>query len=479
MGDSPIKSRQTLWAEFRFAAIGQLLSSPPPKGELKMAITELANKRWRHPTIPGQELQVSRPTLERWYYQALRDRSSPMEALKKRCRSDVGRSRKMSEEAKKILLDLYDNYQHWSYQLHRDNLQVALKSAGLPTPSYSTVRRYLLSLGKRKVAKKKNRDRPGYQRSLEKRAHFECRSFENQYVNGLWHLDFHHCSRSVITTAGEIIYPVALGVLDDHSRLICHLQWYLAESAVNLVHGFKQALLKRNMPRKLLTDNGSAMLSQEFTQGLTRLSILHETTLPYSPNQNGKQEIFWGQLEGRLIAMLERQRSLTLQQLNDLSTVWVEKDYNHGVHREIKATPYERFISSGDVSRKSLPMDELELAFMRDEKRLLRSSDCTISLGGKRFEVPSQYRHLRELVVRYASWDLSRVYLVDRQSGKILSKIFPLDKVANSISGRKSMEVIKLAPTNSDEDALPPLLQAMYQDHLDAGDIATYLPKDH
>ncbi len=38
---------------------------------------------------------------------------------------------------------------------------------------------------------------------------------------------------------------------------------------------------------------------------LGRLGITHATTLPYSPYQNGKQEAFWGQVEGRLLAMLE------------------------------------------------------------------------------------------------------------------------------------------------------------------------------
>ena len=46
--------------------------------------------------------------------------------------------------------------------------------------------------------------------------------------------------------------------------------------------GFSQAFQKRALPRALMTDNGSAMLAAETTQGLTRLSILHETTLPYA-----------------------------------------------------------------------------------------------------------------------------------------------------------------------------------------------------
>jgi putative transposase len=34
------------------------------------------------------------------------------------------------------------------------------------------------------------------------------------------------------------------------------------------------------LPRALLTDNGRAMLAAEVQQGLERLGILHETTLP-------------------------------------------------------------------------------------------------------------------------------------------------------------------------------------------------------
>jgi transposase InsO family protein len=58
--------------------------------------------------------------------------------------------------------------------------------------------------------------------------------------------------------------------------------------------------------RALLTDNGAAMLAAETVEGLGRLGVVHHTTLPpYSPEQNGKQESFWGQIEGRLLPMLE------------------------------------------------------------------------------------------------------------------------------------------------------------------------------
>jgi putative transposase len=142
----------------------------------------------------------------------------------------------------------------------------------------------------------------------------------------LWHLDFHHGSHKVLTRSGQWITPLVLGVIDDHSRLVCHLQWYLDETAESLVHGLCQAFQKRGLPRALMTDNGAAMQADEFRQGLHTLSILHETTLPYSPYQNAKQESFWATLEGRLMAMLEGVTELTLQRLNEITQAWVEQE---------------------------------------------------------------------------------------------------------------------------------------------------------
>jgi transposase InsO family protein len=79
----------------------------------------------------------------------------------------------------------------------------------------------------------------------------------------------------------------------------------LSESAENIVHGLSQAMQKRGLPRAAMSDNGAAMTAIEITEGLARLGILHQTTLPYSPYQNGKQEVLWASVEGRLMAMLE------------------------------------------------------------------------------------------------------------------------------------------------------------------------------
>ena len=108
----------------------------------------------------------------------------------------------------------------------------------------------------------------------------EVRSFEATHVGSLFHLDGHQGSLKVLNRQGEWITPIGLCVIDDHSRLICHLQWYAHENTQCLVHVVSQALQRRQLPRAIYSDNGSAMISGEFTAGLHRLGILALTTRP-------------------------------------------------------------------------------------------------------------------------------------------------------------------------------------------------------
>src|ERR1700723_3476965 len=204
-----------------------------------------------------------------------------------------------------------------------------------------------------------SRQRPGEIAAEQRRTTREVRSYEAEHVGALWHLDFHHGSRKVVTPAGKWLHPIALAILDDHSRLCCHIQWYLSETAEDLVHGLSQAIQKRGLPRALLTDNGAAMVAEETTEGLMRLGILHERTLPYSPYQNGKQEAFWGTLEGRLVKMLDGVAELTLEFLNQATQAWVEVEYNRAVHRETGCSPVERLKQGPDVFRESPSSESL------------------------------------------------------------------------------------------------------------------------
>jgi putative transposase len=317
---------------------------------------------------------------------------------------------------------------------------------------------------------------PGQAVADERLREKETRSFEVEYVGGLWHLDFHKASRPILTGGGERVTPLALCILDDHSRLACHIQWYLNEDTPALVHGFIQALQKRGLPRALLSDNGSAMTSGEFTQGLMRIGIEHDTTLPYSPHQNGKQESFWGNLEGRCIAMLDGDKALGLKKLNDVTQAWVEMEYNKKIHSETSQTPLDRFIHGKDVLRPAPDYATLANAFRRDVKRSQRRSDGTFCLDGKRFEIPVAYRSLPRITVRYAWWDLSRVHLIDDRTQNLLCPLYPVDLLRNADGRRR--EIDPTAPKDSPPLIYeePPLLQKLIAEYSASGLPPAYIP---
>jgi len=467
--DTPARVR---WARLRFQIIGPLFAAPPDEGELRQRIEELAAKPWRHPTT-GEAIRFAFKTIERWFYVA-RAAGDPLTALARKVPSHAGTHPMVSDAVGEAIRRQYRDHPRWTFQLHHDNLQVVVREQpGLgPMPGYTTVCRYMKHHGLLRARKKRRRE--------DQRDNFaqrETRSYEVSHVHGLWHLDFHEGSRAILTADGEWKKPQLLGILDDRSRLCCHLQWYWAETAEVLVHGLSQAFHKRGLPRAPLTDNGAAMLAAETTEGLERLSIVHHTTLPYSPEQNGKQESFWGQIEGRLLPMLEGESPLTLELLNTASQAWVEQGYHRKEHSEIKETPLDRYLRGPSVGREGPSSDALRRAFRTEVSRIQRRSDGTVTVEGVRFEVPAAYRTLLQLRVRVARWDISAIDLVDPRSGQHLATLLPLDKAKNAERVRRVV-----VPTGEDNPprnvGIAPHLRALMFEYAATGLPPGFVPKE-
>ena len=465
------------WAQFRFAVIGELLSCPPPTGQLQIALDRLSQKRYRHPIDPRRSIGVGASTIERWYYKA-RDAADPIAVLGRKIRSDAGIRWSMADSLLAELKAQYQAHPRWNVQLHYDNLVARVQEAPQlgSMPSYKTVLRCMRDNGWRQ-RHEPVRPSPGQQRAAARLEQREVRSFEVAHVHGLWHLDFHHAKIGILDPSGQWHRPIALAILDDHSRLCCHLQLYLAESAECLIHGLSQAFMKRGLPRALLTDNGAAMLAEETRRGLQRLAIEHKTTLPYSPYQNGKQEVFWGQLESRLLELLRGVDNLSLSFVNQAAQAWVEQDYHRKDHREIKTTPLARMLGGPDVSRPAPDSDTLRLAFTRRIARTPRRSDATVVVDGVRYELPVRFAHMPKVVLRAPGWDKRRMILVDPATDTPLARLLPQDKAKNAAGIRRAIQ--PAAPViRSSGQPLPALLRQWLADYAATGLPPAYLPKE-
>jgi len=467
------------WAQLRHSIIGPLLASPPKRGELAGALAELAARKWKHPTRAETTITFKAPTIEAWFY-AARKAADPIRVLRPKVRKDAGTHRSLSDTLREALRGQYRAHPSWTYRLHHENLAAWAEEraatatsdeerAALRVPSYSVVRRYLKDAGLVKQPGRRSRHR---QR--------ERRSYEEEFVHAMWHADFHEGSLKVVTPDGTLVAPELFAAIDDRSRLGCHLQWYLDVSAQSFVHGLSQAFAKRRLPRKLMTDNGAAMKAAETRAGLRDLGVEHALTLVESPESNAKVESFWGQIEGRLLPMLEQVEDLTLEQLNDATIAWLEMGYNRRPHEEIGTTPLRRFLDERDVGRPSPSSEGLRDAFRRKVTRTLRRSDGTISLEGRRFEVPSAYRHLGRVCLRYARWDLSRVDLYDDREGRVLTRLRPLDKARNADGHRRSLGPLPDAHLDADapepRPTVAPLLRKYLAEYAALGLPPAYVP---
>jgi transposase InsO family protein len=464
------------WAQFRFSVIGELLSCPPEKGRLQKALVELSRKSYRHPIDPNQQICFGTSTIERWYYKAI-SAADPIAALGRKIRRDAGVRWSMSEPLLAVLKTQYHAHRRWNGQLHYDNLAAAVQENPQlgPMPSYKTLLRCMRDNG---WLKRHEPAQPtaGQQRAAQRLQAREVRSYEVDHVHGLWHLDFHQAKISIVDASGRWQRPMALAIMDDCSRLCCHLQFYLAETAECLAHGLSQAFMKRGLPRALMTDNGAAMVAEETRNGLQRLAIEHKTTLPYSPYQNGKQEVFWGQLEGRLLELLRGVENLKLAFVNQAAQAWAEQDYHRRHHREINSTPLQRMLEGTDVARPVPDSEFLQMCFTRRITRTPRRSDATVVVDGIRYELPARFGHLSLVMLRAPSWDKSRMVLVDPRTDAPLARLLPLDKSKNACAMRRTIAVDN--PVEAPADPMPALLRKWLADYASTGLPPAYLPKE-
>lgn len=468
------------WALFRFSVIGGLLARPPAKGQLREELKRLASQTYRHP-VHNRLTVFHFSTIECWYYKA-KNAKDPIVALGRKIRSDSGQSNRTHPELLRLLGVQYKKYPHWSYQLHSDNLAAEIEELNdpkIPTPSYSTVRRRMLERGWTKRPVKKNQTK-GQKLAVYQFEKKEQRGFEAEYVHQLWHLDFHNGSRRIVDSFGKWHTPKVLCIIDDRSRLCCHIQWYLNETAEVLFHGLSQAFYKRGLPLALMTDNGAAMMASETRNGLLKLGINHEKTLPYSPYQNGKQEAFWGNLEGRLMAMLKHVKPLSLEYLNTATQAWAEMEYNKKKHDEIGMSPVQCMLKHHDVSRPAPDEDSLRLGFTVLESRKQRRSDGTISINSIRFEIPWRFNHMQRLHVCFADWDKSVAWLVDERTKSLLATIYPHDKTKHGSGKRRVRSMpdeVKL-PTDTSSESEPALLRKLMTQYAETGMPAAYITKE-
>jgi transposase InsO family protein len=104
------------------------------------------------------------------------------------------------------------------------------------------------------------------------------------------------------STAGK---QYLIGFLDDRSRLIVYYEVLPDKTMHSTAQALRCALNENPKPYKLTSDNGTEFTGHDFQEVLQEAEIIHWRTIPYTPEQNGKIERFWGTIEGSLASYEE------------------------------------------------------------------------------------------------------------------------------------------------------------------------------
>ncbi|MBU0683913.1 MAG: DDE-type integrase/transposase/recombinase [Candidatus Omnitrophica bacterium] len=192
-----------------------------------------------------------------------------------------------------------------------------------------------------------------------------------------------------------------IGIIDDHSRLIVHAEFYLSEGLSNLRVALKEAFLRRGLPMTLYIDNGACYKSVHLEQITASLGISVKHTPPYTPQGRGKIERWFKYVRDNFMPMF---KGGNLNELNLCFEKWVE-EYNNRKHSSTNETPIERYKRNMQCVRPS-PKDIMSY-FRRVDKRLVKK-DRTFRLNGNTYEAPVGLID-RKVEVKYDECDASKV----------------------------------------------------------------------
>jgi hypothetical protein len=99
-----------------------------------------------------------------------------------------------------------------------------------------------------------------------------------------------------------------------------------------------------------------------------------------------------------------------------------------------------------------------------------------LTVGGVRYEIPTRYRTLLRPTVRWASWDLSSVDLVDERTGVVLATLLPLDKQANADGRRRVLDPEPEMDPEPAPSGIAPRLRELMNEYAATGLPPAYVP---
>ena len=356
--------KQEKVALFRFGVIAPLVGlKKQERGETEKAIREITKKEWFIPE--SHRSYVSRSSVMEWL-KRYETSGGDLKSLYPHTRTDKGRLRSMDEETQQSILKLKKELGP------RVPLPVFLQIArerGILPASFNASMQTLYRLF----------ERHGLDEGAP--AGIDRRKFEAELPNDLWQADIMHGPLIIEDTRKRKAFLIA--IIDDHSRLIVHAEFYLNERLESFLDCFKKAVAKRGLPRKLYLDNGPAFRSHQLRLCLASLGVELAHSKAYVPQGKGKIERWFRTCRMKFMPLIKD--GFTLEALNRKFEQWLDAGYQSQAHDSTGTSPLARFIQKIELLRKA-PSNLNDLFRIKLIRKV--NNDRTVSLGGKLFEAP-------------------------------------------------------------------------------------------
>lgn len=226
----------------------------------------------------------------------------------------------------------------------------------------------------------------------------EMRRFSHMFPGELWQTDVMYGPYIKRSKKSEQTFLFAY--IDDATRLITHGQFYFSQSFESLRNSFKEAVLKRGIPRLVYTDNGKIYHSQQFEWMCASLGCTLIHSKPFVPNGRGKIERFFNTVRTRFLSNLDISQIKSIEELNSRFSKWLNEDYQKKPHSGLNGlSPLDSFMFN--ISKVNLPDDPSSLKekfYMRVKRKV--NHDATLSIDNMIYETDSSFSNL-SIEIRY------------------------------------------------------------------------------
>ena len=266
------------------------------------------------------------------------------------------------------------------------------------------------------------------------------------------------------TRDGKLIKTYLSSLIDDHSRMIVHAEFYdnLREEIVE--DTFHKAVLKVGVWDTSYLDNGKQYISKSLHESCARLGIRILHAKPYACQAKGKIEVYHKSVD-RFIAEIRVAHVHSVAELNEKWKIFLEEDYQKKAHAGIAEyyrsmgveVPPEGISPIMEWNRderrqKFLDVQTVSNAFMHHETRIIDPSGC-FNFDGVKYEASAALAGIK-VDILYDPLNTQTITVRHGKMESILAKPVTISAYASKNPERPAGMTDKLPETSRFLDAL-------------------------